>query len=244
MKAILGGSLLLLVLVSSLSTSASVRASSAPAPNTSAGDIAGYGSSVSVSSLDVYFVQPSVTCNPLLSADQAVFWLGVKQQYRGSVGTSAFCAQGAGGPVYASYGVPGVAVNPGDLIHASVVTGIVTNRDFCGVTRALRTTLSLTDLTTGQSASTAFFVSPFSCSFPNPSSPTQCLVASSNEGGADIPLANFTRTHFKECSATTLGGTNYKIVMANDAGTAAMAKPSALSADLSSFKVRWVGAGP
>jgi hypothetical protein len=200
----------------------------------------------SASSVFVSFKQPTVRCNPTLSSDQAALFIAAMGNGyfpAVEVGTLAFCARGSSTPLYSAFsngtgGISGVAVKPGDIINA----GIGWNGHSSGVGYNLK------DVTTGQSSSDT--------GSSGGTASVACVVASALETGNKIPLAQFSTGSFGK-DYTGTHGTCYfgqepagaapqtiMYVMINNAGTSIEAKPSALSTDLSSFKVTWKSAGP
>ncbi len=215
----------------------------------------GYGGGASGFSFFGSFIQPAVTCSPLLTADQAAFF-GVGSTGGGLVGgTEAFCAKGSGTPVYSIIGVSGaLTVKAGDVIEVSSTVNIGST---CTIPRGntghlVTVTTTLKDITSGQSATNT---SAPVCEFPAPSAhQSTCLVASASEGGTAIPLANFGTAlfggDFTHVAGTCLGTAGFVgvpillFIQKNGAGTGLLAKPSIISDDFTSFKVIWRSAGP
>jgi hypothetical protein len=186
--------------------------------------------------------QPVVTCQPLLGIRQAInMGIGIANPNPGStfiVGIHDECAQGSSVPTYVAGVIFGsgktvftLTVNPGDEFSVSITLSPSTQI----------LTASITDLTTGQSASAIFTEGAF---------PTMPTTVSWGAGidTAIAALAQFSvPIRFSHCSVTVSGqtftiskiGTLVRYTMVDGAGNT-MATTSPLHKHGSSFQVTWV----
>jgi hypothetical protein len=213
----------------------------------------------SVTDVKGSWVVPTIQAPCGSSNEYASFWIGIDGYNSNTVeqiGTDSDCQGGA--PTYYawyefyphwSYGITlNPSISPGDVISAAVkstTTGVFT--------------ISLTDVTTGQSFST-------SVKMNNAQRSSAELIAEAPWSGGVLPLANFgtaqygaTYTSVLGTSTATVNGVTrtlgafgsptdpaspvQKITMVTSSG-ASKAVPSDLSADGSSFSIQWVSAGP
>ncbi len=179
-------------------------------------------------------------------------WVGIDGYTSSTVeqtGTDSDCQNGA--PAYyawyefyplPSFTISGMTIKPGDVITADVTHS------------RSHYTVTITDLTTGQSFSKSKTVSS-----ARASSAEWITEAPSSSGGV-LPLANFgtvswgydntnvANTNYATISGTTaaigsFGAAVHQITMVTSGG-AVKASPSALTSDGTSFTVNWVSSGP
>jgi hypothetical protein len=209
-------------------------------------------SSGSVSDVRGSWVVPAIRGTCPSTAQYSSFWVGIDGYGSSTVeqtGTDSDCQGGA--PVYyawyefyphPSFTISKVNVHPGDAIFADVHYS------------SLSFTVTLTDVTTGQTFTTSSKVRS-----AQRSSAEWIAEAPSSSGGV-LPLANFGTSYFG-VDATGVASTSYaaigglslsigsfgsslqSITMVTKSG-AVKAQPSALSSDGTSFLVTWKSSGP
>ncbi len=202
------------------------------------------------------WTEPSANCSA--GQGDAAFWVGLGGAAQGSqhleqVGTEADCSGGTGSASHYAWWeiVPqapvrfNVTISPGDHISAKVT---VSGSDV---------TMSLTDETTGQSASKTQQMSDPDLSSAEwiAEAPSQCDGSGSC---TPVPLADFGTVNFTNASATsnghsgTIGDSSWanQSVQLNGSSDgyvsytpSAGAAPSSLSSDGSSFSVAYQGTG-
>jgi hypothetical protein len=204
------------------------------------------------------FIQPKVTCNTALKLPQKADFLAAMDGVHGDapldfeyVGTSATCAVASATPTYhevsAAAMAPILPIVPGHVYYASVA-----------VTSVFTFHYTLKDVTTGKTSTGT--ANQANAVF----NAAECIVDGHFllSSGSQEPLANFGTVSFGKdftkvantCTATVsdqkptaIGGfaapfVLVKYVMYNSALSTIDANPSALTADLSSFKVTWLHA--
>jgi Peptidase A4 family len=197
------------------------------------------------------WVEPSLDCSTSGPGSSA-FWVGLGGFADGSkaleqVGTAADCVD-VGFAIHSAWHelVPAPVIDddleiaPGDVISAEV------SADGTAIT------LQLHDLTTGESAVTQTTVTEPDLSSAEWIAEAPSLCSPFNPNGCRIkPLANFGTVAFATGSATAGAHTGAiadpawttgEIQLVTQAGTP-VAEPSDLSADGSSFTVRWISTG-
>jgi Peptidase A4 family len=257
-------------LISAAVVSASLAAATAPAALGASADVqavtsanwSGYvaqsKSGAGFSSVSGSWVEPSTNCSQ--GQGHASFWVGLGGAGQSSpsleqVGTAADCSAGGSSAPYAWYElVPaapvrlGLAISPGDRLTGKVSVA------------GTSVTVSLTDTTTGQSATKTL-------QMDNPDTSSAEWIAeapSSCDQTANcrpLPLGDFGTVRFSDASATSNGHTGTMSdpswttqPVALDGGSASSygsefvsdqssgsAQPSGLSSDGSAFSVRYVG---
>ena len=210
------------------------------------------GSSGSVTDVKGSWIVPTIQGTCTGTAQYSSHWVGIDGYSSNTVeqtGTDSDCQGGA--PAYyawyefypkPSFSFSALTVRPGDKIFAEVTHS---GNSF---------TVTITDLTTGHSASKTAKVNGAKAS-----SAEWITEAPSGSGGI-LPLANFGTISWGT-DYTAKAGTNYatvsgvtgpigsfgpnvhQITMVTSGG-ATKAKPSSLSSDGTSFTVGWVSAGP
>ncbi len=233
---------------------------------------AGYAvnaASGTVSEAQGSWIQPTVTCSTSADGAQyAAFWVGIDGYASLTVeqtGTLAYCPQGTKTPEYLAwyeFYSPGgepiqqistVAIHPGNKIQAVIKYS----------STKLTISVTLRDVTDGQSYTTT---NPTGFSFSRSSA--ECITETPTEntitGSSLALLASFGSVSWGKdytaikstCTATVSGSTkpignfgtsSVEIEMCNEAYTTscvAMATPSAISTDGTSFKIAFESAGP
>jgi hypothetical protein len=211
------------------------------------------GPSGSVSDAKGSWIVPAIQGSCSSTNQYSSFWVGIDGYSSGTVeqtGTDSDC-QGGVPTYYAWYEFyphpafifSGLTIHPGDKISADAH---FSGRSF---------TVTITDTTTGQSASKSSRVNS-----AQRSSAEWIAEAPSSSGGI-LPLANFgtvslgtdntgiASTNFATINGATgaigsFGSANIHQITMVTSGGATKASPSALSADGTSFTVRWVSSGP
>src|SRR5256886_4440266 len=211
------------------------------------------GASGSVSDAKGSWTVPAIQGTCPSTNQYSSFWVGIDGYSSGTVeqtGTDSDCQNGV--PTYYAWYeffphppflINGISVHPGDVISAEAHA--LGNGKF---------TVSISDITTGQSFSTSSTVHR-----ARQSSAEWIAEAPSSSGGI-LPLANFGTVKFgldntgvgSTCYATigvttaafgTFGSNVQKITMVTSGG-ATKASPSNPSSDNTSFSVTWVSSGP
>src|SRR5947209_2586719 len=211
------------------------------------------GSAGSVSDAKGSWVVPTIQGNCPSTNQYSSFWVGIDGYSSGTVeqtGTDSDCQNGV--PTYyawyefyphPSFLINGITVHPGDTMSAEASFG------------GSRFTVTITDVTTGQSFSKSARVAS-----AQRSSAEWIAEAPSSSGGI-LPLADFgtvilgldntgqANTNYATISGTTgaIGsfGANVQVItMVSQSNGATKASPSALSSDGTSFSVTWKSAGP
>ena len=210
------------------------------------------GPAGSVSDAKGSWIVPTIQGTCPSTNQYSSFWVGIDGYNSGTVeqtGTDSDCQGGA--PTYyawyefyphASVLISGITVHPGDVISAEASAG---GRG--------RFTVSIHDITTGQSFSTTGSVKRAQQSSAE-------WIAEAPSSGGILPLADFGTVHFGTDStgvastnyATINGtpgafnsfGTNVHQITMVTSGGATKASPSNPSSDGTSFSVTWVSAGP
>jgi hypothetical protein len=222
------------------------------------------GANGSVTSVTGTWVVPVSTCGAKAAAAYASFWIGIDGWTSSTVeqiGTDSDCSSGK--PSYyawyefypqPSYLIPPLAINPGDLMSATVAYNTTTEQF----------TATITDETT-QSA-------PFVTTFKSSTSHHKSVgaarssaewIAEAPSGGKILPLANFGTvlfgddtgmSHAAACTVT-IGGTTgtigsfgesawFATTMVTEKTDIPKAVPSALTKSGGGFSVTWENAGP
>ena len=235
---------------SSLSLGPRIRDPSSNSTNWSGFAVA--AGSGAVSDAKGSWIVPTIQGSCTSTNQYSSFWVGIDGFNSGTVeqtGTDSDCQNGA--PTYyawyefyphPSFLISGLAIHPGDHISADVVFA---NRRF---------TTTIIDVTTGLSFSTSAKVNSAQRSSAE-------WIAEAPSSGGILPLANFGTVYYgtdntgvaSTCFATINGATGaigsfasssiQSITMVTSSG-AVKAQPSALSADGTSFSVKWVSSGP
>lgn len=210
----------------------------------------------SVTDVNGSWTVPAVSC-PSPSDSYSAFWVGIDGWGDGTVeqtGTDSDC-QGGAPAYYAWYEfypadatlIGGITVGAGDVISASVS---------CQA-EGLQCTVSIADLTSGQSFSYSQAFGP--SSGPRMSSADWIAEAPSLPSGGVLPLADFGKVHFGQDSTgvapsdsatvngvsgpiASFGDSVVEVAMVDPDGSA-QAQPSGLSRDGTSFSVAWAS-GP
>ncbi len=193
------------------------------------------------------WVQPALTC-PATGSSYAAFWVGLGGETGNGgleqTGTEADCQNGR--VSYSSWyetlpdgsvQVP-VTVTPGDTVSAEVAAD----------TTAGTATLTLTDVTTGQTFTTTTTPSILDTSSAEwiAEAPSQCLGSRCLQ----LPLANFGTVQFSGSSTTanghvgTISDASWSTTSIELGGGAGSAVPAALSPDGTAFAVAFTQPAP
>lgn len=203
---------------------------------------AAYGSGVTFTDVKGTWTEPTATCTTG-KATYSSFWVGIDGYNSNSVeqlGTDTDCTSTNAPKYYAWYEmypaasqtISGFTVHPGDRITAEVARSASTY------------TLSMTDVTSGQTFSTQKSSSGLANSSAEwvAEAPSSCFVTCSV-----LPLTNFGTVHFRGSYATGNGhrGTisdaawsHDEITMVTNNGTV-KAQPSGLNSAGTAFSVTW-----
>jgi hypothetical protein len=208
------------------------------------------GARDSVTAVKASWIVPAIQGSCPATSQYSSFWVGIDGYDSNTVeqiGTDSDCQNGS--PVYyawfefyphPAFTVNSVTIQPGDVVAAEV--------NYSGG----RFTVSLTNVTTGQTFST-------SAKMNNAKRLSAEWIAEAPSGGGVLPLANFGTVSFGQkytpvpgtCFATVRGsngsigsfsGNTVEITMVTKSGTI-KAQPTPLSHDGSSFTDSWMGTG-
>lgn len=211
------------------------------------------GSAGSVNDVKASWVVPAIQGTCPSTNEYASFWVGIDGYSSSTVeqtGTDSDCQNGS--PRYyawyefypkPSFIINSITIHPSDKIFAEV--------KYSGG----RFTVTITDLTTGQTFSNSAKVN-------NAQRSSAEWIAEAPYSGGILPLADFGTVYFgydstgaaSTCYATiggvtgpigSFGSSVQKITMVSQSSTTTLkAQPSALSSDGTSFTITWYNAGP
>ena len=211
------------------------------------------GSTGSVTDAKGSWIVPAIQGSCSATNQYSSFWVGIDGYNSGTLeqtGTDSDC-QGGSPTYYAwyefyphtSFIFSGLTIHPGDKISAEAH---FSGRSF---------TVTITDTTTGQSASKSSRVNSAQRSSAEwiaeaPSSSGRVLpladlgAASFGTDNTGISSTNFATINGSTGAIGSFGSVNIHQITMVTSGGATKASPSALSADGTSFTVKWVSSGP